>query len=165
MRAGFVQFSRFAGRRAGLAHPQHMSMPIPENLPHDIRPQRLPLSDLMRLAKRVVYFPYDYQSTSGRHYKGDVRAALGHGLAVELEREQQERQHNQELAALRAEIAALSILVDGKQELTPRVGDEGASHETTGSRVTDIAGTALNGGVLDEAENDHVTLPDEGATR
>ncbi len=120
-------------------------MPIPENMPRDVRPQRLTVDRLLKLAKRTVYFPYDYQSTSGRHYKSDVRAALAHGLAVELEREQQEHQHAQEMATLQHEIAILTATLEAARgaKNAPRISDAGVSDPTLGEdtknvvRVTD----------------------------
>ncbi|MGI8547336.1 MAG: hypothetical protein ACR2M1_08370 [Gemmatimonadaceae bacterium] len=162
-------------------------MPIPENLPRDVRPQRLSVEHLTKLAKRAVYFPYDYQTTSGRHYKGDVRAAIGHGLAVELEREQQERQHNEELAALREEIAALSACLEISHEASgtgaARVSDVDPSDVlplnrsslTTGRVVDSPEPETEKGKNADAEENaeedasedatEDATMPDGGITR
>jgi hypothetical protein len=95
----------------------------------------------LKLAKRTVYFPYDYQSTSGRHYKSDVRAALAHGLAVELEREQQERQHEMEMTTLQQEIATLTATLEAARGPmnAARISDAGISDPTLDEAAENVA--------------------------
>lgn len=127
-------------------------MSIPENLPRDVRPLRLPDARIIQLARRTVYFPYDRTSNSGRYYKTDVRAALSHALAIERERETQAQQHEVEVAALRAEIATLAAQLDARTAAeTGRVTDAGAQPDTANESSAEV-------------DDDSIT-PDTGATR
>ena len=82
-----------------------------KDLPPGIRPVRLTEQRVLQLARRSVYFPVGSHSPAARYYKGDVRAAISHGLALECEYAEAQERHQTEVDALHRRITELQAIL------------------------------------------------------